>query len=54
LTRVSEEKQAFQGPPKVEAALHSLKETLCTASILWYPEKGGKFIVDTDVSNIGN
>jgi hypothetical protein len=54
VTRVSEEKQAFHGSPKVEASFQCLKETLYTAPILWYPEQGGKFIVNTDASNVGN
>jgi hypothetical protein len=34
LTRLTEEKQAFQCPPEVEAMLQSLKEALCTTPSL--------------------
>jgi hypothetical protein len=53
LTRLAEEKRAFQWTPEVETAFQTLKETLCTAPILAYPQPGGKFIVDTDASNVG-
>jgi hypothetical protein len=48
-----EVKQAFQWPPEVEAAFQTPKEALCTAHILAYPQPGERFIVDTDVSNVG-
>jgi hypothetical protein len=45
LTRLTEEKRAYQWTPEVEA--------LCTAPILAYLQPGGKFIVDMDASNVG-
>jgi hypothetical protein len=48
-----QEKQAFQWTLEVEAAFQSLRETLCTAQILIYPQSGEKFITVTDASNIG-
>jgi hypothetical protein len=53
LTRLTEKKRAFQWTPKVETTFQTLKEALCTAPILAYPQPGGKFIVDTDASNVG-
>jgi hypothetical protein len=49
LTKLTEEKQAFQWTPEVEAAFQTLKEALCTA----YLQPREKFVVDTDASNIG-
>jgi hypothetical protein len=31
----------------------SLKEALCAAPVLGYPQPGKQFIVDTDASNVG-
>jgi hypothetical protein len=53
LTRVTEEKRAFQWTPEVEAAFQTLKGALCTSPILAYSQSEGKFIVDTDASNVG-
>jgi hypothetical protein len=53
LTRLMEEKRTFQWTPEVEASFQTLKEALCTALSLAYPQPGGKFIVDTDASNFG-
>jgi hypothetical protein len=38
LTKLTEEKQAFQWTPEVEAAFQTLREALCTAPILAYPQ----------------
>jgi hypothetical protein len=40
LSRLTEEKQAFQWTPYVEAAFRSLRETSCTAPIHAYPPPG--------------
>jgi hypothetical protein len=48
-----EEKQAFQWTPEVEAAFQTVKEALCTAPILAYPQPRRTFIIDTDASNVG-
>jgi hypothetical protein len=53
LTTLTEEKQAFQWTPEVEAAFQTLKGVLCAAPILTYPHPGERFIVDTDASNFG-
>jgi hypothetical protein len=53
LTKLMEEKQAFQWTPEVEAAFRTLKEALCAAPIFAYPQPGERFIVDTDTSNVG-
>jgi hypothetical protein len=37
LTRLTEEKQAVQGPPRVEAVLQSLREAVCTLPVLGFP-----------------
>jgi hypothetical protein len=38
LTKLTEEKRAFQWTPEVETAFETLKETLCTAPIFAYPQ----------------
>jgi hypothetical protein len=53
LTRLTEEKQAFQWTPEVEAAFQTLKGALCAAPLLAYHQQGERFIVDTDASNFG-
>jgi hypothetical protein len=53
LTRLTEEKQAFQWTKEVEDAFQTLKGALCAAPILAYPQPGERFIVDTDTSNFG-
>jgi hypothetical protein len=50
LTKLTEEKEAFQWTPEVEAAFQTPKEALCTAP---YPEPGERFITDTDAGNVG-
>jgi hypothetical protein len=47
LTKLTEQKQAFQWTPEVEAAFQTLKGALCAAPILAYPRPGERFIVDT-------
>jgi hypothetical protein len=44
LTTLTEEKQAFQCPLKVEATFHSLKETIRIAPLLSYPRLGKQFL----------
>jgi hypothetical protein len=53
LTKLTEQKQAFQWTPEVEAGFQTLKGALCAAPILAYPKPGERFIVDTDASNFG-
>jgi hypothetical protein len=53
LTKLTEQKQAFQWTPEVEAAFQTLKGALCAAPIHAYPKPGERFIVDTDASNFG-
>jgi hypothetical protein len=53
LIRLTEEKRTFEWSPEEEAAFQSLKQVLCTASLLGFPRLGEKFIVDTDASNTG-
>jgi hypothetical protein len=38
LTKLMEEKQALQWTPEEETAFQTLKEALCTAPILAYPQ----------------
>jgi hypothetical protein len=52
LTRFTEEKRAFQWTPEVGTAFQTLKEALCIAPILAYPQPRGEFIVDTDANNV--
>jgi hypothetical protein len=53
ITKFTEQKQAFQWTPEVEAAFQTLKGDLCAAPILAYPKLGERFVVDTDASNFG-
>jgi hypothetical protein len=53
LNKVIEQKQSFQWTPDVEAAFEPLKGALCAAPIFAYPQRGERFIVDTDASNVG-
>jgi hypothetical protein len=53
LTQLMEEKQTFQWSLEEEAAVWSLKELLCMAPTLGYPQPIKKFIVNTDMSNMG-
>jgi phospholipid-translocating ATPase len=53
LTKLTEQKQAFQWTPEVKATFQTLKGILCAAPILAYPKSGDRFIVDTDASNFG-
>jgi hypothetical protein len=52
LATITEEKQAFQRLLKVDDRLQSLKEVVCTAPLLGYPQPGEKFIVYMDMSNV--
>jgi hypothetical protein len=40
LTKVTEEKRAFEWSAETETAFQALKETLCTALLLGYPDQG--------------
>jgi hypothetical protein len=53
LTRLTEEKQAFQWIPEVEASFQTPRGALRAAPILAYLQPGERFIVDTDASNFG-
>jgi hypothetical protein len=53
LTKLTEERRIFEWSTDTEAAFRALKEALCTAPVLGYPEAWEKFIVDTDASNVG-
>jgi hypothetical protein len=53
LTKLMEQRQAFQWTPEVEAAFQTIKGALCAAPILAYPKPGERYIVDTDASNFG-
>jgi hypothetical protein len=47
LTKLMDEKPAFQLTPEVEAAFQALKEALCTAPNLAYPHPRQRFVVDS-------
>jgi hypothetical protein len=53
MTKLTEQKQSFQWTSEVEAAFQKLKQALCTAPILPYPQPGQRFIVGTEASNVG-
>jgi hypothetical protein len=52
LTKFMEEQQAFQWTPEVEATFQTLKEALCAAPVLAYPQPRDRFTVDTNANNI--
>jgi hypothetical protein len=47
-----EEKQAFQWTPDLEATFQTVKEALCTSSILAYPQPREGLVVDR-ASHVG-
>lgn len=53
LHRLTEEKRTFTWDSECEEAFRELKERLCSAPILGYPDVQGEFVVDTDASNTG-
>jgi hypothetical protein len=53
LTRLTEEKQAFQWTQEEDDAFQTLKGALCAAPILAYHQPGERFNIDTDASNLG-
>lgn len=52
LTRLTEEKRIFEWNSDCQAAFEELKRTLVSAPILGYPRSEGKFVLDTDASNM--
>jgi hypothetical protein len=52
LTKLTEEKQAFQSIPEVEAAFQALYEALCMAPMLANSQPRETFIVDTGANNV--
>ncbi len=53
LTRLTEENSEFIWDLKCQHAFEELKKVLIDSPILSYPRTEGKFILDTDASNIG-
>lgn len=53
LHRLTEDKRIFAWDSECDQAFIRLKEHLCTSPILGYPNREGRFIVDTDASNTG-
>jgi hypothetical protein len=53
LMKLTEQKQSFQWTPETEASIQTLKGALRTAPILSNLQPGQRFVVDTDVSNVG-
>jgi hypothetical protein len=53
LTKLTDKKQAFQCALEVEAAFKALKEALCIASVLAFLQPRERFVVDTDMSDVG-
>jgi hypothetical protein len=47
LTKLMDEKPAFQLTPEVESAFQTLKEALYTAPILAYPQPKERFVIDS-------
>jgi hypothetical protein len=45
--------QAFQWTPEVEVAFQTLEEGLRTVPVLAYTQPSERFVIDTDVSNVG-
>ncbi|MCD1431043.1 DDE-type integrase/transposase/recombinase [Klebsiella pneumoniae] len=53
LTRLTEEDRKYAWDDECEKAFQHLKMALTTAPILGYPQPTGKYILDTDASNVG-
>jgi hypothetical protein len=53
MTRLTEEKQAFQRTSEVEATFQTLQGALCAAPFLAYSQPEETFIVNADASNFG-
>lgn len=53
LHRLTEDKAEFVWNPECETSFRKLKAALCSGPILGYPREQGKFILDTDASNVG-
>ncbi|KAK3095582.1 hypothetical protein FSP39_016324 [Pinctada imbricata] len=53
LTKLTEKNQNFRWTNECEIAFQKLKQALVSAPILAYPQSEGKFILDTDASNLG-
>ncbi|UFO01039.1 hypothetical protein LOK48_06560 (plasmid) [Wolbachia endosymbiont of Corcyra cephalonica] len=50
---MTEDKCSFTWDSSCDSAFNELKQRLCEAPILGYPNRNGRFIVDTDASNTG-
>lgn len=53
LTRLTEEGRSFSWDEECQEAFDTLKKQLTSTPILGYPLPEGKFILDTDASNVG-
>jgi hypothetical protein len=53
LTKLMEEKQAFQWPPEVKATFQTLNKALCTVPILAYPRPRKRFFADKEQVMLG-
>lgn len=53
LTRLTEDKNSFVWDLSCRQAFEELKKRLVNAPILSYPRPEGKFVLDTDASNVG-
>ena len=51
--RMTERDARFVWGPEQAASFDALKEDLCEAPILAYPEPDAPFILDTDASDVG-
>ena len=53
LTNLTQKNNIFNWTPKCQEAFDTLKESLCSAPVLQYPNYNDTFILTTDVSNVG-
>ena len=53
LTRLTEENRQFAWNEECQNAFEHLKQILVSAPVLAYPKRDGKFVLDTDASNVG-
>ena len=53
LTRLTEENRQFAWNEECQNAFVHLKQILVSAPVLAYPKRDGKFVLDTDASNVG-
>jgi len=53
MTRLTQKKTPFKWDVSCQNSFDDLREALCSAPVLAYPQNEGEFILDTDASDVG-